>query len=94
MREYELVYIVQPDLEEEALTEIMDRVAGWITDSGGNVQKIDLWGKRQLAYPIRKLREGQYVLLHATLPPEICSTLERNFRFLEPVLRFLIIAKE
>ncbi len=94
MREYELVYIVQPDLEDEAFAEVVDRVDGWIKEAGGEVEKTDLWGKKRLAYPIRKLNEGQYVLLHATFPPEFCTTLERNFRFLEPVIRFLIIAKE
>lgn len=93
MRKYELVYIVQPDLDENAFTEIVNRVNGWIVDSGGKVEKTDLWGKRTLAYPIRKLTEGQYVFMEANFPPEFSVTLERNFRFLEPVLRFLIIAK-
>jgi small subunit ribosomal protein S6 len=93
MRKYELVFIVQPDLDENAFSEIISRVNGWITDAGGNVEKTDLWGKRTLAYPIRKITEGQYVLMYADFPPEFCVTLERNFRFLEPILRFLIIAK-
>ncbi|MEW5868946.1 MAG: 30S ribosomal protein S6 [Chloroflexota bacterium] len=93
MREYELTIIVQADLDENAFTEVINRVAGWITDSGGQVTKTDLWGKRQLAYPIRKQSEGYYVLMLINIDAKFGAELERNLRFLEPVLRFLLIAK-
>ncbi len=93
MREYELVFIVRPDLDETAFGDIVDRVKGWITEAGGEINKTDLWGKRKLAYPIRKISEGQYVLLQTHMPPSFGVTLERNLRFLEPVLRFLLIVK-
>jgi small subunit ribosomal protein S6 len=94
MHQYEVTYIVHPDLDEAAFTEINERVQGWITDAGGNVVKVDLWGKRKLAYAIRKQTEGQYVLLQTEMSPAFCVDLERNLRLLEPVMRFLIIAKE
>lgn len=94
MRDYEVVFIVHPDLEETALNELIERVQGWITENGGEITKVDLWGKRKLAYDIRKQREGQYVLLQAKIPPDYCSELERNLRLLEPIMRFLIIALE
>ena len=93
MRDYELIFIIHPDLDENAFSEIVNRVNGWITEAGGTVDKTDLWGKRRLAYPIRKLVEGQYVLMQANFPAEFCASLERNFRYLEPVLRFLVISK-
>ena len=93
MREYELVFIVNPDLDENALNEAINRVKGWITDANGEVSKVDLWGKRKLAYAIRKQTEGYYVLLNIAMLPQVGATLERNLRFLEPVLRFLLIAK-
>ena len=93
MREYELVFIVRPDLDETAFGDIVERVKGWITEAGGEVQKTDLWGKRRLAYPIRKISEGQYVFMQSHMPPAFGVTLERNLRFLEPVLRFLLIVK-
>jgi small subunit ribosomal protein S6 len=93
MRSYELVFIVNPDLDETALTEVINRVKGWIVDDGGEVTKIDLWGKRRLAYPIRKQTEGHYVLFKANMTPKFGITLERNLRFLEPVIRFLTIAE-
>jgi len=94
MREYELMFVVHPDLDENALAELVKRVSGWITDDGGTIVKTDVWGKRQLAYPIRKVNQGQYVLLHTTLDPKSGAKLERNLRFLEPVMRFMLVAKQ
>lgn len=93
MREYELVFIVHPDQDETAFTETVNRVQNWIVEAGGEVEKTDIWGKRKLAYPIRKQTEGLYVLLQTRLKPDFCTTLERNLRFLEPVMRFLLVAK-
>mgnify|MGYP001075557614 CR=1 FL=1 len=90
MREYEIVFIVHPDLEETAFNEIVERVQGWITEAGGAITKVDLWGKRKLAYLIRKQKEGQYVLIKAQIDPKACVQIERNLRMLEPVIRFLL----
>ncbi len=92
MRTYEIVFIVNPDLDETALNGLIDRVKGWITTVGGTIAKVDLWGKRRMTYAIRKQREGQYVLVRADFDPSFTAELERNLRFLEPVLRFLITA--
>jgi small subunit ribosomal protein S6 len=94
MREYELVFIVHPDLDDTALKDVIEKVSGWITESGGSVSKVDLWGKRKLAYSIRKQKEGQYVLFHTQMEPTFGATLERNLRFLEPVMRFLLVNVE
>jgi small subunit ribosomal protein S6 len=93
MRAYELVFIVHPDLDDSALKELVDRVKGWITDAGGQVAKVDLWGKRKLAYRLRKQSEGQYVLMKTQMDPSFCIQLERNLRLQEPVLRFLLAAE-
>ena len=92
MRKYELVCIIQPDLDENAFKGAIDRVQSWITEAGGTVDKVDLWGRRRLAYEIRKQREGQYVLWNVTLDPKAAGSLERNIRFLEPVLRHMLTA--
>jgi len=94
MREYELVFIVHPDLDENAFNDVIEKVKGWVTEAGGEVAKIDLWGKKKLAYPIQKLNEGQYVLMDITMAPSYGSTLERNLRIQEPVMRFLLVSKE
>ena len=94
MHNYEVIFIVHPDLDEANFTGTIDKVKAWITDAGGSVDKTDVWGKRHMAYKIRKQREGQYVLLQAQIPPTFTNELERNLRFLEPVMRFMITAVE
>ncbi|HEX2989755.1 MAG TPA: 30S ribosomal protein S6, partial [Anaerolineales bacterium] len=64
----------------------------WVTEAGGSVDKVDIWGRRRMAYQIRKQREGQYVLLNVTLDPKATSELERNIRYLETVLRHMLSA--
>ncbi|GIK08576.1 MAG: 30S ribosomal protein S6 [Anaerolineaceae bacterium] len=90
MRNYELVCIIQPELDETAFNGVVDKVKGWVGEAGGNVDKVDVWGKRRLATPIRKQRDGQYVLLNIAIPPTATVELERNLRFLEPVMRHML----
>ena len=90
MRNYELVCIIHPDLDETAFKEAVETVKDWVTEAGGSVDKEDVWGKRKLAYLIQKQREGQYVLLHITLSPDANKELERKIRFLEPVMRHML----
>ena len=92
MRNYELVCIFLPELDETAFKSAVERVSNWVTEAGGKVDKVDIWGRRRLAYQIRKQREGQYVLLNVTLDPKSTSELERNIRYLEPVLRHMLSA--
>jgi len=92
MRSYELLFIVHPEVDESAFNELLDKVKGWITDSGGQVDNVDLWGKRRLAYPIQKQIEGQYVLINTQLDPAYCSDLEHNLGLQEPIMRFLLTA--
>ncbi len=94
MRDYEVVFILQSDLDEATATGLVEKVKTWITEAGGAIEKVDNWGKRRLAYEIRKQREGQYVLVKASMAPTFITELERNLRFQEPVLRFLITAVE
>ena len=93
MRNYEVVLIIHPDLDENALKSLLDRVQGWITDSGGTIDKMDMWGKRRMAYYIRKQREGQYVYLETQFAPTFSAELDRNLRFLEPIMRYSVISK-
>jgi small subunit ribosomal protein S6 len=90
MRNYELVCVIQPDLDENAFNGVLDRVKGWITESGGTVGKVDVWGRRRLAYPIHKHREGQFVLMNISLSPKSTTELDRNLRFQETVLRHML----
>ncbi len=90
MRKYELVCVIQPDLDETAFNGVLDKVKGWVAESGGNVDKVDVWGKRKLSYPIRKQREGNYVLFNVTLNPTTTTNLEQNLRYTETVMRHML----
>lgn len=90
MRNYELMCIVQPDLDETAFNGVLDKVKGWITESGGSVDKAEVWGRRRMAYTINKHREGQYVLLNVSMSPAATSDLERNLRFQESIMRHML----
>ncbi len=94
MRDYEVVFIAHPDLDENALNGVIEKVKSWIVDAGGTIAKVDVWGRRRMAYAIRKQREGQYVLVQAQFAPKFSAELERNMRFLEPIMRFMIKLSE
>jgi small subunit ribosomal protein S6 len=91
MRSYEVMFIAHPDLDETSLNALLDRAKGWITAGGGAVNQVDLWGRRRLAYPIRKQKEGQYVLMQAQMEANGTYELERNLRLNEQVMRFQVI---
>ena len=90
MRKYELMCIIQPDLDETAFNGVLDKVKGWISESGGTIDKAEVWGRRKLAYIIEKHREGQYVLLNVTMEPAATFELERNLRYQEPIIRHML----
>lgn len=90
MRKYELFLIVHPDLDENNFKAVVEKVNGWVAELGGNVEKVDVWGRRRMAYLINKHREGQYVLLHLDMDPKTTDQLERNIRFNESVIRSMI----
>jgi small subunit ribosomal protein S6 len=94
MRKYELVCVIHPDLDENALNGLIEKVKGWVAEIDGSVDKIDLWGRRRLAYSIKKQREGQYVLFNLSLPPTATAALDQNLRFLEPVMRYMFTSME
>jgi small subunit ribosomal protein S6 len=91
MRKYELMFIAQPDLDDASLTSLVDKAKGWVTSTGGQVDQVDLWGRRRLAYTIRKQNEGQYVLMQTQLSPNGTRDVERNLRLTEQVMRFQLI---
>jgi len=92
MRQYELIFIVHPDLDDDALNEVIDRVSSWVSDEDGEITNTELWGKRKLAYPIRKQLEGFYVVMQTKMTMTADSQLERNLSILEPIMRYSIIA--
>ncbi len=91
MRNYEIMVVMRADLSESDLTTQIDTIKGWVTSKGGTIMQVDPWGRRRLAYPIAKQRDGYYVLIKADLPANIPSEIERNLRIAETILRFLVV---
>ncbi len=90
MRKYELVCLIQPDLDETAFNAVVERVKGWVAEAGGSVDKVDVWGKRRLAYMIRKQRDSNYVLFNLSMLPNTTTALEQNLRYTETVMRHML----
>lgn len=91
MREYEFTFIVRPDVEEPDLRALVDRVKDLVTNQGGEVVKVDMWGTRRLAYPIQDMREGQYVFMILKLSPQAVTQLDRGIKLIEEILRHLVV---
>lgn len=89
MRKYELMYIVRPDLEQEAIDAMVARFQD-IINSGGEVTGVEMMGKRRLAYEIQKFRDGFYVLVKFNATPETVAELDRVIRITDGVIRYLI----
>jgi len=94
VRQYETMFIIDPNLETDAAKELVEKFKGLIQDQGGQIDGVDDWGKRRLAYPIKKQREGYYFLINFTAKPETAQDLDRVFKITNGVLRHLIIKKE
>ncbi len=90
-REYELVFIVRPDVSDEDIETIKDRNSGIVGDLKGHVLKVDDWGKRRLAYEIQDYGKGHFVLVNYLGSTEIVDELERTLRIDDSVLRFLTV---
>ena len=94
MRKYEVIFIAQPDLDEENLNSVIEKIKGWITDDKGEVVSVDNWGKKRMAYRIRKQRDGQYILITANMEPASVKNLSQNMRFVESIMRSMITVVE
>ena len=95
MNRYELTYIIDTALEEEARKDLIEKFSALIVRDGGEVEKVDeTWGKRRLAYPINDKLEGYYVQVTFKAPPELPRELERNMGINEFIMRSLIIKLE
>ncbi|MDQ6792279.1 MAG: 30S ribosomal protein S6 [Candidatus Dormibacteraeota bacterium] len=93
LRDYEILYIVRPELDEERLNEAIATVNRLIENLGGKSQKTDIWGRRRLAYEVRHLREGQYVLTDFQVEPASVPEMEATLKISETVFRHLIVRK-
>ena len=93
MREYEVLYIVRADLDDEKVQDAVKRVNTLIERSGGSIERTNLWGKRKLAYEVKHQKEGSYVLQDFQFEPNRVPELEAALKISEEVLRHLIVRK-
>ena len=91
MNKYEAMYIVTPQMEDDAIKGVIEKFSGIITANGGEIEKTDEWGRKKLAYPIDYKTEGYYVLVNFAAAPELPRELERNFRNDESILRYMVV---
>jgi len=94
MKAYELLYIIRPDLDEEATTALVDRLSGLVASNGGDNLTVEKWGKRRLAYEIQDYKEGQYILMNFEGEGRTSQEIERVMKISEDVIRFLTVRKE
>jgi small subunit ribosomal protein S6 len=94
LREYELMFVLAPDLQEEGVTATTERINTLITNRGGEITKVDTWGRRRMAYPIRRHVDGYYTIMRFRLESHLTEELDRNLRLTEQVMRHLIVRAE
>jgi small subunit ribosomal protein S6 len=91
MRDYELMVVFTPELDEEGVTAATERVRTLVTSRGGEVVDLQAWGRRRLAYLIDKFRDGFYTVAKLKLSPEAAEPLERGLRLSDTVIRHLLV---
>ncbi len=91
LRDYEMVVILSPEIGDDVVGESLDRLSQNITSRGGEVVDVNHWGRRRLAYPIRRHLEGNYVVSQVKLDPDQIPDLESNLRISEEVIRHMIV---
>lgn len=90
MRRYELMLIIRPDAPDEKAAAVIDRTTRYVVAEGGSIIKVAPWGRRRLAYPIDRHREGSYHIVVFEAPAEAIAEMERSLQITEEVLRYLV----
>ncbi|MBI2868904.1 MAG: 30S ribosomal protein S6 [Chloroflexi bacterium] len=91
LRDYELIIIISPQVPEESLEPVLDNISQFITGKGGVIEKMDRWGKKKLAYPLKHFIEGNFVLATFKMNPASSRELEKQLRLTEEVLRHMLV---
>ena len=91
MRHYEMKVILDPEIEERTVAPSLDKYLSVVTTAGGSVDKVDIWGRRRLAFDIKKKSEGIYAVVDFTATPDTAKELDRQLRLNEAVLRTKIL---
>ena len=93
MRHYEIVFLVHPD-QSEQVPAMVERYTNLITEDGGQVHRLEDWGRRQLAYPINKIHKAHYVLMNVECSESVLSELNDTFRYNDAIIRNLVVRRK
>lgn len=91
---YETLFVVKPDLSEEATTAVVNKFTGLITENGGSIENVNVWGKRRLAYLIDDYAEGYYVLVNFKSESSLPLELNRVFGITDEIMRYIVVRSE
>lgn len=91
MSSYELIFIISPEIADDEVTTAVNKVSELVSKVGGSVTEVSRWGKKKLAYPVKRFTEGNYVLAKLELKPVLVQELEANLRMSGDVLRHLLV---
>lgn len=91
MRDYEIMYIIRPDLEEEARNELIERFSNILTDNGAEIEKVDEMGSRRLAYEIKNYRDGYYVVINFKGDSQAVNEFDRQAKFSDDIIRHMAV---
>jgi small subunit ribosomal protein S6 len=94
VRDYELMVVLDPNLDDAAIDAMNTRIQTLATQRGGTIEHVDTWGRRRLAYPIGRYRDGVYILYRMQLPPNAAAEIERALKLTESVIRHLLVRAE
>ncbi|MEY9214457.1 30S ribosomal protein S6 [Thermobifida halotolerans] len=94
MRRYEVMIILDPSLDERTVSPSLEQFLSVVRDEGGSVEKVDVWGKRRLAYDIAKNSEGIYAVVDLTAEPATVKELDRQLNLTEAILRTKVLRPE
>lgn len=93
MKKYETMFILNSDINEDEINSVIDKIKSIIVNSNGEIENVDLWGKKRLAYEINKRNEGYFVLIDFVSDENFPKELDRNFRIMDVVIRHIIVKK-
>jgi len=94
MRKYEIMYIIRPDIEEEAQTSLIERFSNILTDNGAEIEKVDEKGKKRLAYEINDYRDGYYVIINFKAEEAAINEFDRLAKFSDDIIRHMAIRED
>ena len=91
MNKYEVALIIRPDVDQEGQDAIVERLSELLTADGGQVDNVDVWGRRRLAYPIKKVQEGFYYFIQGQFATSVLPELDRSVKLSESILRHMVV---